>query len=254
MTTVICIHGSTCTSRQWLPLMERLSDRYQVFAPDLYGYGNSPTWQRSREMKVDDEVDLLTPVFDSVTNELILIGHSWGGAVALKAALKYQGKLKLLVLFEPALWSVLISETPESAAAHEIIQMRDKTMRFVKRGNLLEAAEHFVCYWAGSDTWSRLNESQRLSLADNMQSVRNDWLASFSDTASLSDLAQIDIPVLLMTGTRSPLPGKALVKLIGETLPQTRTVDLSGCGHMAPVSHSEQVNDAIEEFILDYCI
>ena len=41
---VVCIHASASSSGQWRPLMEQLSERYRLIAPDLLGYGRSPAW------------------------------------------------------------------------------------------------------------------------------------------------------------------------------------------------------------------
>ncbi len=232
--------------------MNRLSDRHRVLAPDLYGYGNSPAWCQHREMTADDEVDLLAPVFEPQTSRLILIGHSWGGAVALKAALKYRSRLKLLILFEPALWSLLINEALHGAEGREISKVRDDSLDFMKQGNWSGAAEHFLCYWTGPDTWNRLGDTRRLSLTGSMPAVRNDWHASFNDPTLLSEFGLIDVPVLLMTGIGSPLPARALVRLLGEHLSWARIVDMAGLGHMAPITHADPVNDMIEEFIMDH--
>ena len=124
---VVCVHSSASSSGQWRPLMDRLSDRFRVIAVDLYGYGKSPAWPEGREMYLDDEVSLLEPVFRSAGDAFHLVGHSYGGAVALKAALKDPRRLQFLVLYEPVLFSVLVADDPNGAAAREILAVRDDT-------------------------------------------------------------------------------------------------------------------------------
>ena len=102
---VLCLHCSASSSGQWRPLMERLAGRYRVIAPDLYGCGKSPAWPGERPMWIDDQIELLASAFERAGERFHLIGHSYGGAIALKAALSLRPRLASLVLYEPVLFS-----------------------------------------------------------------------------------------------------------------------------------------------------
>jgi pimeloyl-ACP methyl ester carboxylesterase len=84
---VVCIHSSASSSAQWRPLMDRLAGRFRTLAVDLYGSGKSPMWPDDRPLGLADEVALLAPVFAAAGDRFCIIGHSYGGAVALEAAL-----------------------------------------------------------------------------------------------------------------------------------------------------------------------
>ena len=84
---VVCLHANASSSSQWRALMDRLAPRFRVFAPDAYGAGKSPQWPSDRELSLHDEAALLEPVFERVGAPLALVGHSYGAAVALIAAL-----------------------------------------------------------------------------------------------------------------------------------------------------------------------
>jgi pimeloyl-ACP methyl ester carboxylesterase len=84
---LVCVHSSASSSGQWRALMDRLSDGFRVIAVDLYGYGKSPAWPEGCRMYLDDEISLLEPAFRSAGDPFHLVGHSYGGAIALKAAL-----------------------------------------------------------------------------------------------------------------------------------------------------------------------
>ena len=88
---VVCIHASASSSGQWRPLMERLAGRFRSLAVDLYGYGQSPPWPDERPLSLTDEAALIEPVLEAVGDPVHVIGHSYGGAVALKAALVRPG-------------------------------------------------------------------------------------------------------------------------------------------------------------------
>ena len=97
---VVCLHANASTSGQWRALMERMSDRFRVIAVDTYGAGKSPAWPNDRELRLADEVALLEPVFQAAGRRFHLVGHSYGGAIALKAALAYGDRVESMALFE----------------------------------------------------------------------------------------------------------------------------------------------------------
>jgi pimeloyl-ACP methyl ester carboxylesterase len=128
-TPVVCIHSSASSSGQWRALMERLADRFRVIAVDLYGSGKTAAWPQDHPMHLDDELTLLSSVFRAAGDRFHLIGHSFGAAIALKAALADRDRLLSLVLYEPALFSVLMADATERTAAREI-HLRFATIRY----------------------------------------------------------------------------------------------------------------------------
>lgn len=248
-TSVVCIHASASSSGQWRALMGRLADRFRVIAVDLHGSGGTAAWPQDRPMRLDDELALVSPVFQAAGDRFHLIGHSFGGAVALKAASVLQDRLLSLVLYEPVLFSVLIAEAPGSAAAREILAVRDDTIRLVDEGNLNASAQRFVDYWAGDGAWARTPESRRPVLAAAMPAVKSQWHAVFHEPAPLSAFAAVNVPTLLLTGTRSKASALAVAGMVTAVLPRVRTEELEGLGHMAPVTHPDTVNPIIDRFL-----
>jgi pimeloyl-ACP methyl ester carboxylesterase len=246
---VICLHSSTSYSGQWRALMDRLENRFRVLAPDLYGYGKSPAWPGDRPMYLDDQVALLEPMLRAAEEPFHLVGHSLGGAVALKTALTYPGSVRSLTVFEPVLFSVLVEHDPDGPAAHEILSVRDDTVRFADSGDLDASAQRFLDYWVGEGTWAATPEERRPRLAAGMSAVRSEWHAAFFDPTPLAGFAAIDIPTLYLTGSKSKLSTLAIARLLTVVLPDVRVEEVEGVGHMAPITHPDRVNIVIEEFL-----
>ncbi len=249
--SVVCIHGSASTSGQWRPLMERLSDGFRIIAPDLYGHGRTPPWPDHRGMHVDDEVDLLEHAFRTAGDQFHLIGHSWGGAIALKAALRHRSRLISLTLFEPALWSLLIAHDSTSRASQEILRNRNETQQMMDAGNFDGAAEYFIDYWLGQDTWKAMSEPRRATVAAGMSAASPEWYASFHEPTSLAAFAALDVTTLLLSGRNSTIPARTITELLSSVLPKARVLNLPEMGHMGPVTHPEVVNSAIEAFLIE---
>jgi pimeloyl-ACP methyl ester carboxylesterase len=246
-TAVVCLHCSASTSGQWRPLMERLADRYHVIAADLYGSGKSPPWPGDRPMWLDDQIEFLAPAFERAGERFHLVGHSYGGAIALKAALGLRPRLASLVLYEPVLFSVLLDHAPESAAAREIMAVRDDTAHLGPEG----VAERFIDYWMGAGAWAAMPESRRAALAMAVRAVKPEWHSAFNEPTPLEAFAALDVPALLMTGTASTAAARGIARLVGGVLPRVRVEEIEGPGHMAPVTHPGEINARIERFLAD---
>ena len=246
---VVCLHSSASSSSQWRALTDRLAPRYRVIAADLYGSGKTAPWPQHRPMALDDEVELLRPVFDAAGDRFHLIGHSFGGAVALKAALTHRERLISLVLYEPVLFSVLVAQAPEGDAAREILAVRDDTTRRIDEGDLDAAAQRFVDYWMGEGTWAATPEPRRMALGAAMRAVKPEWHAAFHEPTPLPAFAALDAPTLLLTGSHSKAAARAVVRLLTTTLPRLHVDELDGLGHMAPLTHPDRINPVVERFL-----
>ena len=246
---VICIHAGYGSSGQWRSLTESLAGQFRVIACDMSGSGKSPPISLESKYTLDEEVTFLAPAFRAGGNSFHVIGHSFGGAVALKAALRYRGRVLSLTLFEPTLFALLASTAPESPATLEILGHTESTSDLADRGDHEAAAEHFVDYWFQRGAWAETREEIRADIRARMALLRQRWDALLRDSVMLSDIASIDVPALCLTGEKSNAPTRALSEILIGALPRVRAVEIAGVGHMAPLSHPDRVNPLIKAFL-----
>jgi pimeloyl-ACP methyl ester carboxylesterase len=243
---VVCLHSSASSSGQWRPLMDQLADRFHVLAPDFHGYGESPAWSDARDLTLADEARLVEPVFRAAGDRFHLVGHSYGGAVALRVALDDPKRIRSLVLFEPVLFALLFEEDPEQPGAREIAAVRDDTIAAVARGDLQASAERFVDYWMGAGAWKRTPDKRRSAAANSMRKVKAEWRACFDEPTPLEAFSHLAIPTLFLLGVESPASSRGVARLLTRTLPRVTVEELPGIGHLGPITHAERINDAIE--------
>ena len=243
-TPVLCLHSSAGSSVQWKRLGAELEGHYHVLAPDLHGHGGTSPWGQSRTMRLSDEVALLMPLVSALPAPIHLIGHSYGGAVALKMALTMPERIRSLTLFEPVLFAFLGRLGAYEAYA-EVNQVAEACVSSVQAGRPAEAARAFVDYWNGAGSWAGLPDRQRAIIERSMPSVARHWDAIFGETMSLNDCARLRVPTLLLAGDRGPNPVRRVVELLAGALPNTVHGVIAGAGHMAPVTHADAVNAAI---------
>ena len=251
--SVVCLHATASSSGQWRALMEHLGGRFRVIAVDLYGAGKTAAWPEDRPMLLDDEVALLRSVFLAAGDRFHLIGHSYGAAIALKAALAHQERLISLAVYEPVLFSVLVANAPRSDEVREIVALRDDTMRLLDEGDLDASARRFVDYWSGDGAWTSIPESRRPAIAEAMRAAKPEWHALVHDPTPLEAFAGINVPTLFLTGARSRASTLAVARLLTKVLPRVCVDTIEGAGHMAPVTQPERINPLIERFLEAGC-
>lgn len=247
--SVLCLHASASSSAQWRALTDRLAGRFRILAADLYGSGKSPAWPDDRPLSLADEVTLLAPAVAAADLRFHLVGHSYGGAVALMAALAHRDRVESLVLFEPVLFSVLVAEDPTQTGAREILAVRDDTVAALEGGDPSASAARFVDYWMGPGSWAGMPAPRREAVATAMRTVKAEWHAAFTEPTPLSIFSTLEVPVLLLTGSESPASSSGVARLLAKSLPRVTSIEVEGVGHMGPVTHPDRINSVIESHL-----
>jgi len=246
---VVCIHANASTSSQWRGLMDMLAASHHVLAPDSYGAGKSPQWPSDRIITLRDEAELLEPVLARAGSPLTLVGHSYGAAIALIAALQRPQRVRALALYEPTLFALVDAESPPPNAADGIRQAVANAAAALDAGDRHAAAAAFIDYWMGAGSWRQTPAARQPAMADSVANVRRWAHALFNEPTPASAFRRLDQPVLLMVGRRSTASAHAVARALAPMLPNVRVVEFDGLGHMGPVTHPEQVNAAIGRFL-----
>ena len=246
---VICLHAGYGSSGQWRTLTQQLADRFRVIACDMSSSGKSPPTPAGARYTLEEEVLFLGPVFDVAGDDFHLIGHSFGGAVALKAAVRHRGRVRSLTLIEPTLFALLIASAPNTPAVREIVDHTERTSRLADLGHHEAVAEEFVDYWFRRGAWTEMREETRAAMRQRIGLMRQRWDALLRDPMTMAEVASIDVPTLHLTGERSNAPTRALGRLLSSALPRVRALEISGAGHMTPLTDPDRINPLIEAFL-----
>jgi pimeloyl-ACP methyl ester carboxylesterase len=111
------------------------------------------------------------------------------------------------------------------------------------------AARCFIDFWMGEGAWARTPDARKDAIREAIVNVSRWARALLGETTPLSAFAALRIPVLYMTGSRSPASSLGVARLLGRTLPDVQLIEFDGLGHMGPVTHPELVNEAIDGFL-----
>lgn len=233
----LLIHSGGFTSRQWRKLAQRLAPTHDVLAPDLIGYGAEP-WPPGVPFHFQQDVDRLLAMLDRPAD---VVGHSYGGLLALQLALARPDRVRAIAAYEPVAFGVL---GPDDAA--ERAQL-DRLPRYQPDAAGVDEAwlTAFVDWWNGPGAWAALAEPTRAGFRAVAWKVSQEVATLSADTTDRARYATITAPTLLLGGGLTPVTERRTLERLAEALPDARLELFPDMGHMGPITHADIVNAAI---------
>lgn len=247
--SVILLHSSGSSSKQWDRLVDLLQPRFRVHAVDFHGHGATPPWHSDRPLTLADEAALVEPLIDSAQAGVHLVGHSYGGAVALKLALTHPARVRSLTVYEPVVFRMLFDFSLSHAASQSVLTTAASMRACLARGEREEAARQFVDFWSGAGAWDAMPPARQQAVAARMPAVMLHFDALFFDSMRLSHLATLTMPGLVLTGARTIPATRCIGELLRHALPCSRHNTLPDAGHLGPITHATAVNARIARFL-----
>ncbi len=223
-----------------LRLSRRLDTTHHVVRYDRRGYGRSrgvgPPW--TVEANIDDLLDVLGSLAGADAVEpppAVLVGHSFGGNVALGAAARRPDLVLGVVVYEmPLSW---LDWWPGSSAGAAAMGVDDPG----------DAAEAFMRRLVGDTVWERLPPAKRAER-------RGEGAAMVAELADLRRRApwtgeQIDTPVLALFGEYARPHHRTAMEAMGDLIAGCATAMVPGAGHAGPHTHPDAVAASITPFL-----
>ncbi|CAG9216071.1 Alpha/beta hydrolase fold protein [Paraburkholderia sabiae] len=251
-TPVIALHCSGSGAAQWRKLSEVLGSRHVLVAPEHYGCESTGPWSGERAFTLADEAARTVGIIDASSGKVHLVGHSYGGGVALRAALERPKRIASLTLYEPSAFHLL--KTMGSYGAHalaEIVAISKRTADGVSCGDYRGAAASFVDYWGGPGSWDALRPSIQAALTRWAPKAPLDFRALIEERTPTHAYADLRVPALILRGQHAPVPTRAIAERLPMLIPAARLAVIEGAGHMGPVTHADEVNAAIVRHIAE---
>ena len=228
--TVLFMHGAGGSHANWRSQLDCLTDTFRIIAVDLPGHGMSTG---AGEATIQGYADYVEGLIDALELEnVILGGHSMGGAIALKIALNGSHELgglllvgtgaKLRVL--PAIFSMI----------------RDN----------FEVAIESMGNFAFSPNVSKdiLDEHKRLMSQNTPEVMILDFTACDSFDI-IDEISAISLPTLILCGKDDRLTPAKYSELLHAKIDGSEAVFFDDSGHMPMVEQSAAFNEAVESFL-----
>lgn len=242
----LMIHCALAHSSSWGRVARGLSGFLTMTAFDTPGHGRSDRWDGRDEIQ-KATAEIAASFFDHPAD---VIGHSFGATVALRLAVMRPDLVRTLTLIEPVFFAVALRDKPDLAAAFHA--QEEPFAAALERGDMLAAAENFTRMWGDGSPWGAIPKSVQSALADQMYLIAASRDALHDDVGGMLSsgvLESLNVPVLFVEGSASP----DIISIIGDglaaRLPNLTRAMIMGAGHMAPVSHADQVAAEILRFL-----
>lgn len=238
---LLFVHGFPLDGTLWQPQVDALSDEYRVIVPDLRGFGGSTV---SLAMTMEQYADDLRAFLDELRiDEVVLVGLSMGGYVALAFCRLAPNRLRGLVLVD----------TRPQADSDEARANRTATARQVMEDGAAALADSML---------DRLVSPATLKNQPDLVSSIRDMMARqsvFGIVAALYGMAErrdsrpmlgdISVPTLVVVGADDVITPVAEAESMVEAIPGSELVVIPDAGHLSNLEQPRAFNRAVREFL-----
>ena len=238
---LVLVHGSPGEGRSWGRVVPHLKERFRTICPDLPGYGGSD------RLQVDEPAGRMAAMGAAVAHlveamaaPVHLVGHSFGGNIALQAALQVPADaIERIVLFEPVYFRALQLTGDDAALKPAAAYFEDYSRRAM--AGEPQAVRLMIDYWFGEGAFARLPAAVRGYLGAFAALNALDVRSTFVGTSTASDLAALRRPVLIVDGETSQEVVRSIARALVKLLPNARMEGLAGANHGMLDTHPEAV-------------
>ncbi|MDH3232442.1 MAG: alpha/beta hydrolase [Alphaproteobacteria bacterium] len=246
---VVLIHSGSNSASQWQEVAARLAARHHLLAPDLYNCGWTSEWPGPGPLTFDAEAELVQALIERFGGRAHIVGHSFGGGVALRIAARDRDAVDTLTLIEPPGYPML-SAAGRTDLYAGYAGVRDRFLAAAAEEDYEGAWRTFIDHYHGRvGAWEALSERAQRSLMARTPTQIGVYQAQDSNPTTLQEIARLGAETLLIRCEHAAAAECGVCDLIADAAPDTRSLVIAGAGHMSPVSHADEVAAAIDAHI-----
>lgn len=247
---LVLVHGSANDYRAWIFQMEAFGARYRTIAVSLRHFypehwnGEGSDFSLRRHAQ-----DLAVFIQKLDAGPVHMVGHSRGADVALIMAMNHSELLRAVVLADPAPLAGLLPKTAEADA--ELAKRSAiicQSLERLQQGDVDGGLEIFIDGMSAPGNWQRLPETARQIRRDNVWSLKS-LVADMHESFNCSDAGKIDVPVLLMTGEKSPRLYAMMCAALQTCLKSQQAATIPNASHGMNRENPDRFNAVVLAFL-----
>jgi pimeloyl-ACP methyl ester carboxylesterase len=241
--SVVLVPGSCSTGAAWRPIIAAWKGQFRCVTTSLLGYGRTQERRPLGDPSIAYEAGTLETVIRRAGGRVHLVGHSFGGLVALAVALRGEVELASLVILEaPA--AEILRDRDEHEHYRAFREMTDAYFSAFNRGNA-EAIGAMIDFYGGTGTFaswpSRVSAYAVETTAVNIL----DWASAYEYPLRAAELATVNIPVLVIHGGASHPAVQKANGLLSKCMPKAALATIEGAAHFMISTHPSRVAELI---------
>jgi pimeloyl-ACP methyl ester carboxylesterase len=222
--TLLFVHGAGCTRDIFAEQLAAFPDAHAIALP---GHG-APGGCTSIEGFADA---VSSNVGERNLRDVVVCGHSMGGAVALELALRRSAWLRAVVL---------IGSGSRLRVSGEILTGLQTDF---------SATTHRIAMLLFADpTPERVTMAQAMLASVGPRQTLDDFTACNAYDAT-ERLESVDVPLLALTGDRDVMTPPKYARFLADRVPNAKVRILDGAGHLAMLERPAQTNAELRAFV-----
>lgn len=236
---LLFLPGSFGTGAGWKGVLGYLGDGYRAVTTSLLGYGATPEIRPDGNAIMSQQVGLIDRIIDRIGAAPHVVGHSYGGLVALVHALTGRRRPASLLLVEANPLGILRS-VGDLEHYRMFTAMTDLYFSDFARGNT-EAARHVIDFYGGPGAFDAMPPKVRSYIVATTAVNVRDWSSGTPFEPSEEALQSIDIPTMVVRGGSSHPAMSRIAELLHASIPGAQLVTTGGGSHFLPSSHPSEI-------------
>ena len=247
--SVILLHSTVSGNRQWRRLVDLLKDHHRVIAPNLIGYGSTTSWSGDTLQTLKDQAEIVRQFIPNDDTKISMVGHSFGGSVAMMAAKIFARNIDKLILIEPNP-NYLLRDMGRHSDFAEVLAMRDCIKINGEKNTWDVAAAIFTNYFNRDGAWEAMDDRRKELVVNALKPNFHEWDAVMNESTSIEEWEK-DLPkeTSVLSGKKTINSSSGIVKLLRSKMRNWSFVEYEEGGHMAPLTHPQIVNPIIKDIL-----
>lgn len=245
--TVVFVPGSCSTGAAWRPIIAYCENRFRCVTTSLSGYGGTAERRSAADASIAPVAAALEAVIRRTGRPAHLVGHSFGGLVALAVALRRLVPLASLSILEaPAV--ELLGAVGEHVHYRAFRQMTDAYLAAFAAGKV-DAIATMIDFYGGAGSFAAWPSRVRAYALETTTVNVRDWASAFAFQLSPALLASLELPLLVIRGGDSHAAVRRANELLARYCPGAALASIDGAAHFMISSHAREVAALLIEHI-----
>lgn len=248
--SVLLLHGGNSSGAQWRKICGMMDGTFRMITMDHYGHGGTSPWPGEPEARTHEaEAALVREVIREVIRKpggpVHLVGHSFGGGIAMRLVAADQSGIISLTLIEPMAISVL-EHAGETELHEEACALATGFISDARAGNIELAWERFIDANNTPGTWNSYSGDIQQKCYASTDNIISGFFANLSHATTLGECGNIGLPSLALYGEATPRRLRRMTEVIAGAIPGCALHAIPGAGHMSPLTHPEDVAERLQ--------
>jgi pimeloyl-ACP methyl ester carboxylesterase len=245
--TAILIHGSVSDYREWTKLIDPLSQHYHVIAYSRRYHSPNPSPGPDADASLDQQVSDLFEILKAMSiNSAHIVGHSYGGAIALGFTLRHPEMVRSLVLAEPAVSGVMSKTPANDSMLKESQALRAQMSEVFPKGDAEQIVKTYAAHVAPGD-FEKATPDERKMLLENVSAFQLDF-TSQRRPFTCEDAQKITVPVLVLAGDHSPMGLQRIAETTAQCIKGAKFVKIPQATHWMQLDQPQVFYDEVVAF------